>query len=68
MEKDCCQVKVTEIDNGYKIEVTGDDVKSKFADCCGPKMGMMKIETSECCPDESKGKAGDCCPKENKNK
>ncbi|MEE9441219.1 MAG: hypothetical protein V3V99_00935 [candidate division Zixibacteria bacterium] len=68
MEKDCCQVKVTEIDNGFRIEVTGDNVKSKFAGCCGPMMGVMKMGTSECCPGEQKEKAGECCPEENKDK
>ncbi|MBI5416480.1 hypothetical protein HZA55_00805 [Candidatus Poribacteria bacterium] len=29
MEKECCNLKVTEIDNGYRIEVTGDEVKEK---------------------------------------
>ena len=37
MGKDCCDVKVTEIDNGYRIEVTGEDIKGKCKDtCCSP--------------------------------
>ncbi len=27
MKKECCNIKVTEIDNGYQVEVTGDELK-----------------------------------------
>lgn len=27
MEKDCCQIKTAEIDNGYRIEITGENIK-----------------------------------------
>lgn len=33
MEKVCCQVKCVEIDNGYRIEITGDCVKDNLC-CC----------------------------------
>ncbi|MEW6075487.1 MAG: hypothetical protein AB1530_04175 [Candidatus Omnitrophota bacterium] len=40
MEKSCCDCKVTETDNGYRIEITGDSVKEKckavFDNCCSP--------------------------------
>ena len=29
MEKKCCDINVTETEKGYKIEVTGDEVKTK---------------------------------------
>ncbi len=29
MEKDCCDIKVKEVENGYHIEITGEDVKEK---------------------------------------
>jgi len=38
MNKNCCDVKVTEVENGYRIEVTGEGVKEKcktvFENCC----------------------------------
>jgi len=27
MEKDCCNIKATEIENGYRIEITGANIK-----------------------------------------
>jgi len=44
MEKDCCIINVKEIDNGYRIEITGDNLK----DCC---QTMIK-HAAHCC-DES---------------
>ncbi len=29
MKKECCNVKVTEVDNGYRVDITGDDIKEK---------------------------------------
>lgn len=38
MKKECCNVKVNEIDNGYQIEITGEEVKEKcktvIENCC----------------------------------
>lgn len=38
MKKDCCDIKVSEVENGYAIEITGEGVKEKcktfFKDCC----------------------------------
>jgi hypothetical protein len=38
MDKKCCSFDVTETDNGYRIEITGDDIKEKwktiFEKCC----------------------------------
>jgi hypothetical protein len=30
MEKKCCKFKVTETENGYRIEITGEGVKEKY--------------------------------------
>ncbi|MBI5184592.1 MAG: hypothetical protein HZA01_02555 [Nitrospinae bacterium] len=32
MEKECCNVKVTEIDNGFRVEITGKEIKEKCRD------------------------------------
>ncbi len=43
MERECCNIKVTELDDGYRIEITGKDFKEKcncwevFKNCCGPQ-------------------------------
>lgn len=38
MKNDCCNINVTEVENGYRIEITGKDVKEKcetvFENCC----------------------------------
>lgn len=39
MEKECCNCKVTETEDGFKVEVKGEGlkemVKSAFKNCCG---------------------------------
>lgn len=51
MKKECCDVKVSELENGYTVEITGDDVKEKckdiFDNCCSGK-NLKKI-FQECC-------------------
>ena len=32
MEKECCQIKVTKIENGCRIEITGENIKD--GNCC----------------------------------
>ena len=50
MEKQCCNVNVTELDNGYRLEITGDDIKAQckamIEHCCAP--GNMKNWFSAC--------------------
>lgn len=48
MEKQCCSVNVTELENGYRLEITGDDIKEKCA-------AMME----NCC---ARGNMMDCFP------
>ena len=52
MKKDCCRVCVTEIENGYRIEITGDSMKDKFAGCCNAEDGVVKKNSSGCCAEE----------------
>ncbi len=33
MEQKCCEIKVTELDEGYRIEVTGEKVKDMLGEC-----------------------------------
>ena len=51
MMNDCCDIKVTEVENGYRIEVTGDDVKEKckdiFDNCCSAE--SIKKCCEACC-------------------
>ncbi len=46
-----CEIKVTELDNGYQIQVTGDEVKDRCKDlkdkCCDEK--TVKKMISCCC-------------------
>lgn len=47
MEKDCCTINVKEIDNGFRIEITGDNIK----ECC-----QTVIKKAGSCCDESVSK------------
>ncbi len=51
MEKQCCSVNVTELEKGYRFEITGDDLKEKckaaFENCC--TVENMKKHFSGCC-------------------
>ncbi len=51
MEKKCCNASITELENGYRVEITGDDVK-----------GNCKSMFEKCCMDEKmKGMFESCC-------
>ncbi len=52
MEKDCCQINVTELDNGYRIEITGDDVKEDIKENCNCWEYIQK-----CCSNQQKATA-----------
>ena len=49
MEKEFGQVKITETDDGYKIEVSGKKLKDAMG-CCMPMMAVCRPSSSECCP------------------
>ena len=56
MEKECCNMKVTEIEDGIKIEITGKDIKNKckamMQNCCCDEESVQKIIKSCCKPEE----------------
>ncbi|UCC78529.1 MAG: hypothetical protein JSW64_09605 [Candidatus Zixiibacteriota bacterium] len=54
MEKEKCSVKCVEIKGGYRIEVTGLDLKGKSAGCCIPVVIKCGDTKEECCPPEEK--------------
>ncbi len=55
MEKERCQIKFTETDDGFRIDVTGIRLKEAFSCCCMPMFGKAQVIKSECCPtDEEK--------------
>jgi len=51
MDKKCCSFDVTELENGYRVEITGDDIKDKwktiFEKCCTDE--KIKDCFSACC-------------------
>lgn len=51
MKKDCCNIKVTETENGYTIEISGEGVKEKckstFENCCSQE--NIKKCFEKCC-------------------
>ncbi|MBI4838364.1 MAG: hypothetical protein HY806_04335 [Nitrospirae bacterium] len=42
MEKECCNVKVTETEDGLRIDIKGEGLKEKcetvFKNCCGEEL------------------------------
>ncbi len=52
MEKDRCQINVTELDNGYRIDVTGENVKEDIKKNCNCWEYIQK-----CCGDLQKAAA-----------
>jgi hypothetical protein len=71
MEKDCCNMKVTEIENGYCIEITGKNVKEKYAklmkNCCSDVKSCEEI-LMKCCSDDDSciETIQNCCSDEKK--
>jgi hypothetical protein len=45
MNKECCDIKVTELDDGYRIEIRGEGIKEK-----------CKVFRERCCSDSDKWK------------
>ncbi|MCP4704830.1 MAG: hypothetical protein GY865_09495 [candidate division Zixibacteria bacterium] len=65
MEKELGQVKFTETDDGFRVDVKGKSLKEALACGCMPMFGGAKMMKMECCPTEN-GKMEDCCPPEKK--
>ncbi len=55
MEKEHGQIKITETDDGFRIEVTGKNLKDSFS-CCMPMFGAGKAVKMDCCPPEKEKK------------
>jgi hypothetical protein len=55
MEKEHGQIKFTETDDGFRIEVTGKKLKDSFS-CCMPMFGAGKMVKMDCCPPEKEKK------------
>ena len=55
MGKDCCNMKVTEIEDGIRIDITGKDIKDKcktiMQNCCCDEESIQKI-IKTCCKTE----------------
>ena len=51
MEKECCDIKFSETEKGYRIEITGEDIKTRckpfFENCCSPD--YLKKCFEKCC-------------------
>ena len=55
MEKEMGNIKFTETDDGYRIDIQGKDLKEAFG-CCFPMAGMGKGMKIECCATEEEKK------------
>lgn len=61
MEKELGSIKITETDDGYRIDINGKDLK-KIMPCCIPIVNCDCDDGSECCVKIVKGgKEKDCC-------
>ena len=51
MEKECCTINVSETEEGYRIDLKGENLKEKFAamvkNCCGDEMKRKGVQF--CC-------------------
>ena len=51
MEKECCNINVTETEEGYRIDLKGENLKEKFEtmvkSCCGEEMKKKGVQF--CC-------------------
>ncbi len=56
MEKELGQCKITETDEGFRIEVTGKKFKDAFS-CCMPMFAAGRMSKSDCCPPEEEKKS-----------
>jgi hypothetical protein len=52
LKKECCNVKVSETDKGFCVEVEGDEVKSK----------VKEVMENCCSKDSKKNWSHSCCP------
>jgi hypothetical protein len=50
MEKEYGQIKFTETDDGFRVDVKGKMVKDMVSCCCWPFFGVRGMKVSECCP------------------
>jgi hypothetical protein len=54
MEKECCNIKITELDDGYRFEITGKELKEKcncleiLRNCCG-QQPVAAGKKNSCC-------------------
>ncbi len=48
MEKQCGQFKITETDDGYRIDVKGKNLKEMFS-CCASMFDQEEESKSTCC-------------------
>jgi len=55
MEKEFGQVKITETETGFRIDVSGKSLKEMLC-CCVPMFAACCESKSECCPGEEKKK------------
>ena len=55
MEKERGHIKFIETDDGYRIEITGKDLKDALPGCCIPMSGACREIKIQCCtPEEDK--------------
>lgn len=66
MEKECCKMRVSETDDGIKIEINGKDIKDRckvfMEKCCDEK--SVKTVLESCCGEGSAQKIMKSCCKD----
>jgi hypothetical protein len=57
MEKECGNIKITETEDGYNIEIKGKSLKASLSGCCGPMvMACCHPADKECKGEEKNDK------------
>lgn len=56
MAKEFGEIKITETEDGYHVDIKGKNFKEMFSRCCIPVMVSCGDKAAECCPPD------ECCP------
>ncbi len=56
MSKKFGEIKITETEDGFHVDVKGKKFGQMFSRCCMPVMVNCGCDTSECCPPEKEKK------------
>ncbi|MFC1475499.1 hypothetical protein ACFLQW_00675 [Candidatus Zixiibacteriota bacterium] len=57
MAKEFGEIKITETEDGFQVNIKGKNFKEMFSRCCMPVLVSCGDQAADCCPP-----ATECCP------